>query len=202
MKKRVVLFLVLTVLMAGMLLAWGRFGPVPHGRVVVPEDPGVKTPEVEVTAEPTPESAASPARSGGVAPGPAFRPAQGEPFSREDLEAARTPRGDVITGRQGEAVFDPASIHPAVGDMARQAKEIVEELDKRTLETTEKVLEALPFVNIRPEKAELRPSGDGVKLTITVDPEDISFGTKRRDEAAPAAEASSGDEEEGQKPGR
>lgn len=79
MKKRVVLFLVLTVLMAGMLLAWGRFGPVPHGRVVVPEDPGVKTPEVEVTAEPTPESAASPARSGGVAPVRLFAPPRGNP---------------------------------------------------------------------------------------------------------------------------
>ena len=162
----------------------------------------MKTPEASVTAEPSPGSAVAPARSGGVAASPGFRPAQGEPFSREDLEAARTPRGDVITGKQGETVFDPASIHPAVGDMARQAKEIIEELDKRTLETTEKALGALPFVYIRPEKAELRPSGDGVKLTITVDPEDISFGAKCRDGSAPAAEASSEDDKEGQKQGR
>lgn len=202
MKRRNILFLVLTVLLAGVLLAWGRFGPAPHGRVGAPEGPGVKTPEASVTAEPSPGSAVAPARSGGVAPSPGFRPAQGEPFSREDLEAARTPRGDVITGKQGEAVFDPASIHPAVGDMARQAKEIIEELDKRTLETTEKALGALPFVYIRPEKAELRPSGDGVKLTITVDPEDISFGAKCRDGSAPAAEASSEDDKEGQKQGR
>ncbi|HPK42625.1 MAG TPA: hypothetical protein PK877_03905, partial [Synergistales bacterium] len=88
MKRRNILFLVLTVLLAGVLLAWGRFGPAPYGRVGAPEDPGVKIPEASVTAEPSPGSAVAPARSGGVAPSPGFRPAQGEPFSREDLEAA------------------------------------------------------------------------------------------------------------------
>jgi len=201
MKRRNILFLVLAVLLAVVLLAWVRSRPTPPGGVGVSEEPESATLETAVTAEPSRESTAPPARGGGAAPRPAFRPARGEPFSREDLEAARTHGGCDIIGKRGEAVFDPASIHPAVGDMARQAKEIVDELDKRTLETTEKVLEALPLVNIRPEKAELRPSGDGVKLTITVDPEDISFGTKRRDRPA-AAEATSKDEGEGQKPGR
>ena len=53
MKRRNILFLVLTILLAGVLLACGRFGPAPHGRVGVPEDPGGKTPEVEVTAVPS-----------------------------------------------------------------------------------------------------------------------------------------------------
>lgn len=201
MKRRNILFLVLALLLAVVLLAWVRSGPAPPSGVGVTEEPESATPEAAVTAEPSRKSTAPPARGGGAAPRPAFRPAQGEPFSREDLEAARTHGSCDITGKRGEAVFDPASIHPAVGDMARQAKEIVDELDKRTLETTEKVLGALPLVNIRPEKAELRPSGDGIKLTITVDPENISFGTKHRDRPA-AAEATSKDEGERQKPGR
>ena len=58
------------------------------------------------------------------------------------------------------------------------------------------------FVEIHPEKAELRPSGDGVKLTITVDPEDISFGKKHRNETTPSEKAASEDDREERKPGQ
>lgn len=199
MRRRTIAFLALSSFLAGGLLAWGRSRLTIPLREVEQETSNLGA---EVLVEAQEERNATPVRGAEPAPRRDFRPAQGEPFSRGDLEASRTRPGDNFTGKQDEVVFDPGTIHPAVGDMVKQAREIVEDLDKRTLEATEKILETIPFVEIHPEKAELRPSGDGVKLTITVDPEDISFGKKHRNETASSEKAASEDDREERKPGQ
>lgn len=202
MRRRTIAFLALSGFLAGGLLAWGRGRLTTPLREVEQEtfNPGVG--EVEVLVEAQAERIAAPVRGAEPSPRRDFRPARGEPFSRGDLEDSRAKPGDTFTGKQDEVVFDPGTIHPAVGDMVKQAREVVEDLDKRTLEVTERILETIPFVEIHPEKAELRPSGDGVKLTITVDPEDISFGKKHRNETAPPKKAASEDDREERKPGQ
>ncbi len=199
MRRRTIAFLALSSFLAGGLLAWGRSRLTIPLREVEQETSNLGA---EVLVEAQEERNATPVRGAEPAPRRDFRPAQGEPFSRGDLEASRTRPGDNFTGKQDEVVFDPGTIHPAVGDMVKQAREIVEDLDKRTLEATEKILETIPFVEIHPEKAELRPSGDGVKLTITVDPEDISFGKKHRNETASSEKVASEDDREERKPGQ
>jgi hypothetical protein len=202
MRRRIIVFLALSGFLAGGLLAWGRCRLVPPLREAEQETSRPRVQETEALVEAQAERNTTPVRGAEPAPHRDFRSAQGEPFSRSDLEASRTKPIDSFTGKQEEVVFDPGTIHPAVGDMAKRAQEIVEDLDKRTLEAAGKILEALPFVEIRPEKAELRPSGDGIKLTITVDPEDISFGKKHRNETAPSEKATSQDDGKEEKPGQ
>ena len=202
MRRRTIAFLALSGFLAGGLLAWGRGRLTTPLREVEQEIFNLGVGEAEVLVEAQAERIAAPVRGAEPSPRRDFRPAQGEPFSRGDLEDSRVKPGGTFTGKQDEVVFDPGTIHPAVGDMVKQAREVVEDLDKRTLEATERILETIPFVEIHPEKAELRPSGDGVKLTITVDPEDISFGKKHRNETAPSEKAASEDDREERKPGQ
>ena len=202
MRRRTIAFLALSGFLAGGLLAWGRGRLTTPLREVEQEIFNLEVGEAEVLVEAQTERIATPVRGAEPSPRRDFRPAQGEPFSRGDLEDSRVKPGGTFTGKQDEVVFDPGTIHPAVGDMVKQAREVVEDLDKRTLEATEKILETIPFVEIHPEKAELRPSGDGVKLTITVDPEDISFGKKHRNETASSEKVASEDDREERKPGQ
>ncbi|MDO9509547.1 MAG: hypothetical protein Q7I97_09485 [Thermovirgaceae bacterium] len=109
-----------------------------------------------------------------------FRSVEGEPFSRSDLEGIKPASSGTVSEKSGPAVFDLGTIHPVVKKTAEQARELVGELDRKTLDATTKVLEKIPLVDIRPDKAELRPSGDGLKLTLTMDPEDIRFGKKQQ----------------------
>jgi len=195
MSRRTVTVFAVLVFLSGGVLGWVRFSPVtPLSEEENREIPGAVSPEMDGLPKADERMWAPP---GGREEAPEkhdFRPATGEPFSRSDLEASQTRSCDIIPERSERAVFDPGTIHPAVGDVAEQAREMVEDLDRRTLENTKKVLEAIPFVEIIPEKAELRPSGDGVKLTITVDPQNISFGGKARNAGTPAEETASGDE--------
>jgi hypothetical protein len=196
MKKRTVTVIAVMFFLTGVFFAWSRFGPSLTG----PSEPvevreiAVPKPETEHLAGTAGEKAV-PARKPESTPGFDFRPAEGEPFSQSDLEGSRMPAQEITPRGSEPAVFDLGTIHPVVRETAEQAKEIVEDLDRKTLETTKKVLDSIPFVEIKPEKAELRPSGDGVKLTITVDPQNISFGKKSRGETASPDNVSSEDDE-------
>ena len=194
MKKRTVAVIAAIVFLMGVYIAWIRSGPSVTGPQVPAEVRDVAVPEPAADRDPV--SSVEKAAPAGKPESTAvydFRPVEGEPFSRSDLEASRVPAKE-ITGRTEPAVLDLGTIHPAVKETAEQAKEIVEDLDKRTLEATKKVLESIPFVDILPEKAELRPSGDGVKLTITVDPQNISFGKKTREGSSAPEDVSSMDD--------
>ena len=201
MSRRTVIIFALLIFLAGGVLGWVRFSPMtPLPEEENREIQGAVYPEMDGAPKTDERMRASPGGREEVPVKHDFRPAAGEPFSRSDLEASQTGPGEIILERSERAVFDPGTIHPAVGVVAEQAREIIEDLDRRTLESTKKVLEAIPFVEILPEKAELRPSGDGVKLTITVDPQNISFGGKARNGGTPLEEEVSGDEgpQEGQ----
>lgn len=123
-----------------------------------------------------------------------FSPASGEPFSRTDLESVKKPLTVIVPKKSGDEVFDITTIHPIVKKTADQVREMVEEFDRKTLDATRKALKKLPILDIRPDKAELRPSGDGIKLTLTMDPEDI--GLKREERGASGDALVSGDEDE------
>ncbi|GAB6280154.1 MAG: hypothetical protein STSR0007_02080 [Thermovirga sp.] len=104
-----------------------------------------------------------------------FRPVSGEPFSKSDLESVEDPSTVIVPKKSGDEVFDISTIHPIVGKTADQVLEMIEEFDSRTLDVTREALKKVPILDIHPDKAELRPTGDGIKLTLTMDPEDIGL---------------------------
>lgn len=115
-----------------------------------------------------------------------FCPVSGKPFSQADLESLEDPATAIVPKKSGDEVFDIRTIHPIVKKTADQVLEMVEKFDRRTLDATRKALKKVPILNIRPDKAELRPTGDGVKLTLTMDPEDIGFNRKEQGASADA----------------
>ena len=127
MKRRNILFLVLALLLAVVLLAWVRSGPAPPSGVGVTEEPESATPEAAVTAEPSRKSTAPPPSAGSPpptksGPGPSPEDLGSRPQGRHHREAGRPSSTPGITPPWGHG---------------RQAKEIVEELDKNP--STEKV---------------------------------------------------------------
>ena len=122
-----------------------------------------------------------------------FCPVSGETFSQADLESIEKPATVIVPKNSGDEVFDLGTIHPIVKKTADQALEMVEEFDRRTLDVTRNALKKLPILDIRPDRAELRPDGDGIKLTLTMDPEDI--GLKREEQGASADANVSEDED-------
>ncbi len=59
-----------------------------------------------------------------------------------------------------------------IGDIYRGGKRLVDSMDAATLDATRRVLGSVA----RPEKAKLRPSGDGVRLKIDIPPESVKIG--------------------------
>jgi hypothetical protein len=71
------------------------------------------------------------------------------------------------------------SLDPKVREVIEDTEEMVEEFDGKTLEVTAEILEAVPFLNLKPEKAEIRPEGGGAKLFIELSPEALGIGGKQ-----------------------
>ena len=59
-----------------------------------------------------------------------------------------------------------------IGDIYRGGKRLVDSMDAATLDATRRILGSVA----RPEKAKLRPSGDGVRLNIEIPPETVKIG--------------------------
>jgi hypothetical protein len=94
--------------------------------------------------------------------------------------AGRTDLRDVaadVNGGGKEEGYTPPRI---VADVAEQLRKIVEEVDASTLRVTRDVLEEVPFLNLTPEKAELRPSGDGVNLKVVIPADTIALKGKTK----------------------
>jgi hypothetical protein len=59
-----------------------------------------------------------------------------------------------------------------LGDVYRGTKRFVDKVDETTLNASRKALGSVA----KPDKATLRPSGDGVKLHLEIPPETVKFG--------------------------
>jgi len=105
----------------------------------------------------------------------------GVPFSETDLEWVRRKSPGIQTvssdQNQGKDIMD--SLDPKVREVIEDTEEMVEEFDGKTLEVTAEILEAIPFLNLKPEKAEIRPEGGGAKLFIELSPEALGIGGKQ-----------------------
>jgi hypothetical protein len=71
------------------------------------------------------------------------------------------------------------SLDPKVREVIEDTEEMVEEFDGKTLEVTAEILETIPFLNLKPEKAGIRPGGGGAKLFIELSPEALGIGGKQ-----------------------
>ena len=95
--------------------------------------------------------------------------AEGESFLPEDTSLSAA---DLNAQQKGgdKKVFDGG--RGLIGDIYRGGKRILDSMDAATLDATRRVLGGVA----RPEKAKLRPSGDGVRLNIEIPPESVRIG--------------------------
>jgi hypothetical protein len=77
------------------------------------------------------------------------------------------------SGEEDASVFDSSDIPPKIRDIAEQLIELKEDFDYSTLKTVNKALENVPYVDMEADDAELRPTGDGVKLKINIPTDNI-----------------------------
>ncbi|MCR5346554.1 MAG: hypothetical protein K6E38_02160 [Fretibacterium sp.] len=86
-------------------------------------------------------------------------------LSAEDLNAQlkgeKSKKGKGFDGGKG-----------LIGDIYRGGKRLLDSMDATTLDAAQRVLGNVA----RPEKAKLRPSGDGVRLKIEIPPETVKIG--------------------------
>lgn len=173
------------------------------GRVAtVDEMPGEIRPSGAVSPPPVSESAGTvssggkaprsdvPA-AGGTAPGSARNTPSPSVSQKSSLRITAPPGFDVgsagrtdprsvaeeLNDNGEDAVYKPPRI---VADIAEQLQEIVETMDSSTLRLTKGVLEKAPFLELTPEKAELRPSGGGVTLRVTIPADSIALKGKAK----------------------
>ncbi|MGC9373403.1 MAG: hypothetical protein ACP5DY_08830, partial [Thermovirgaceae bacterium] len=103
----------------------------------------------------------------------------GEVFGDGDLELVRKGSADRITDTEREKPDITDSLDPRLKEALEKAEGLVDDFDEKTLEVTAEVLEEIPFLNLKPEKAELRPGGGGVELSIELSPEALGIGEKQ-----------------------
>lgn len=75
--------------------------------------------------------------------------------------------------QEEQTAFDSSDIPPKIRDVAEQLIELKEDFDDSTLKTVNKVLDNVPYVDMEADNAELRPTGDGVKLKINIPSDSI-----------------------------
>jgi hypothetical protein len=188
-KKKALLLLVLSALLVGVL-----FGIQAMDRGKIDE----KTPSVQPAAETGEEAPAGGKPTEGTTP--EVKPAQKEPRARPEkgvMEIKVTPAGtgevfgdgdlELVRARSADRIKDPErekpditdSLDPRLKEALEKAEGLVDDFDEKTLEVTAEVLEEIPFLNLKPEKAELRPGGGGVELSIELSPEALGIGEKQ-----------------------
>jgi len=83
-------------------------------------------------------------------------------------ENDRDPLENINESQEEETAFDSGDIPPKVREIAEQLIELKEDFDDSTLKTVNKALDNVPYVDMEANDAELRPTGDGVKLNINI----------------------------------
>jgi hypothetical protein len=104
----------------------------------------------------------------------------GEPFDEADLEWVRTRSQEAyaVSGDTERDITD--SLDPKVRKVIEKTKGVVDEIDEKALDVTAEILEAVPFLNLKPEKAEIRPDDGGATLSIELSPEALGIGKKEK----------------------
>jgi len=174
-KKFVLLFVVLLALIVGVVAAIIRNQ----------KDTAVITEKIEREAiieksedtlqTRTPTSKPQPTRQGDVYK---FKPAgTGKPLEPKELvlekpnldEASRS----VHESKPKKDILD--DINPKIKALADQLEELVDSFDEETLQTTKKIIETIPLVEMEPEEAKLRPKDGGLELKIVIPADTIRF---------------------------
>lgn len=188
-KKKALLLLVLSALLVGVLfgiftMEQGKFEEeTPSAQPVA--EPGGDTPadgnsvegmhpEVKAAQKVPPARPEEDAMEIDVTPA-----GTGEVFGRGDLELVRKGSTGAIAGTEREKPDITDSLDPRLKEALKKAEGLVDDFDEKTLEVTAEVLEEIPFLNLKPEKAELRPEGGGVELSIELSPEALGIGKKQ-----------------------
>lgn len=210
-KKRIFFFTAFLACTVGMILALN--GGM-QAKTDDEELPAATQPAEELSAVNTPQTAASDGSGNGTASNDAAlpEPAQDEalpvvessgdvvglkiapagtgvPFGEADLEWVRQKSPGMQTvsadGNQEKDIMD--SVDPKIRKVIEDTEEMVEELDEKTLQVTAGILEAVPFLNLEPEKAGIRPGSGGVQLSIELSPEALGIGEKQDGKPAKVA---------------
>ncbi|MBN1333836.1 MAG: hypothetical protein JW971_08720 [Synergistales bacterium] len=69
--------------------------------------------------------------------------------------------------------FDSSDIPPRIRNIADQLMDLKTDLDDSALDTVNSALGHLPLVEVKADSAELRPSGDGIRLKVNIPAENI-----------------------------
>jgi len=89
--------------------------------------------------------------------------------AKEDyLPAHETAVPYEMESEEDASAFDSGDIPPKVREIAEQLIELKDDFDDSTLKTVNKALDNVPYVDMEADDAELRPTGDGVKLKINI----------------------------------
>lgn len=119
----------------------------------------------------------------------------GKAFDDADLEWVRSKTGGKpVVSEDEKDIMD--SLDPRLKKAVEEAGDFVEEVDEKTLDITSDILEVVPFLNLKPEKAEIRPNGGGATLTIELSPEALGINTGKKT----APETASSDEAPAEQP--
>ena len=96
------------------------------------------------------------------------------PPAREGVSAEEKLASSINdTAVRDSTSFDSSDIPPRIKDMAEQLIDLKNELDDSTLQTVNSALGHLPIVDVKADNAELRPSGDGIRLKVNIPVENI-----------------------------
>lgn len=101
----------------------------------------------------------------------------GKAFDAGDMELVRAGSSGEAPGPQDKKADIVDSLDPRLKEAMGKAGKFVDDFDEKTLEVTTEVLEEIPFLNLEPEKARLRPSGGGAELYIELSPEALGIKT-------------------------
>ena len=97
--------------------------------------------------------------------------------SREDLLPVKDPdkvnldrleRDFQDSGNEGSYFLESQDIPPRIRELADQLVDLKNSFDKSTLDSVNSLLKEVPLVDLEADRAEIRPSGDGVSLRINI----------------------------------
>ncbi|AER67411.1 hypothetical protein Tlie_1689 [Thermovirga lienii DSM 17291] len=182
MKKRVFVFLTLLALAAGILVSVFRA-----------EDKASTSPQ-RIQALPKDQLFLPPAEPFQEEPIYKFKAAgTGEPLKPKEFALEKPSYLELETVVQEDKpegdILD--EISPKVKEVAEQIEDLVDSFDEKTLQTTKKLLDKLPLLEMEPEKAQLRPKNGGVELKITIPADTIKLKLEKE---RPKDDPSSSDE--------
>lgn len=96
------------------------------------------------------------------------------PPDREGVSAEKKLASSINdTSGMDSTSFDSSHIPPRIKNMAEQLIDLKNELDDSTLQSVNSTLGHIPIVEVKADSAVLRPSGDGIRLTVNIPAENI-----------------------------